>query len=80
MEREAVKSTTMRSIGYEASTRVLAIEFQSGEVYEYLDVPIEMYKTLSEAESKGKYFNREIRDNYRHERKGKAKGASGSED
>lgn len=66
MERTEVESTTMRSVGYEAATRVLEIEFQSGAVYQYLDVPQEVHAALMQAESKGGYFNFEIRDAYRY--------------
>ena len=65
----------MRSMGYQAETGVLEIEFQSGEVYEYFDVPADVYVGLEKAESKGQYFNREIRDDYGYARKGKARGA-----
>ena len=54
----------MRSVGYEAKSKVVEIEFQSGTIYQYLDVPSAIYKELSDAESKGQYFNSEIRDTY----------------
>jgi hypothetical protein len=56
----------MRSVGYEPSTRVLEIEFQSGAIYQYVEVPAAVYQGLRQAESKGKYFNREIRDEYQY--------------
>jgi hypothetical protein len=34
MQRQAVASTTMRSVGYEAKSKVLEIEFQSRVVYQ----------------------------------------------
>jgi hypothetical protein len=64
MRREAVESTTMRSVGYESKSKILEIEFQSGEVYQYLDVPEMVQKRLLRAKSKGQYFNGEIRDDY----------------
>ena len=54
----------MRSVGYESKSRILEIEFQSGEVYQYLDVPDMVHEGLLRAESKGRYFNGEIRDAY----------------
>ena len=56
----------MRSVGYEPSTRVLEIEFQSGAIYQYVEVPAAVYQGLRQAESNGKYFNREIRDEYQY--------------
>ena len=39
MRRQAVTSSMLNSIGYDAAHRSLEIEFVSGTVYEYLDVP-----------------------------------------
>jgi len=64
MLRKLVDSTTMRSVGYEAKNRILEIEFDSGAVYQYLGVPARVYEELMRAESKGRYFNYEIRDGY----------------
>jgi len=64
MQREAVESTTMRSVGYDQTNQVLEVEFQSGAIYQYLDVRPAIHKELVDAESKGRYFNREIRDIY----------------
>ena len=77
MKREPVESTTMRSVGYEAGSQILEIEFQSGAVYEYLDVPQKVHEELIRAESKGEYFNSEIRDDYEFVRIGKARRAAG---
>jgi hypothetical protein len=65
MQRRAVESTTMRSVGYDGTSQVLEVEFQTGTVYQYLDVPAAVHDELLEAESKGEYFNREIRDAFR---------------
>lgn len=64
MRREAVHSSTMKSVGYERKSRVLEIEFWSGAVYQYLDVPKAVHEELTQADSKGRYFNEEIRDDY----------------
>lgn len=64
MQRKAVDSTTMRSVGYQAKSRILEIEFDSGMVYQYVGVPAKVYAQLLRAESKGRYFNGEIRDVY----------------
>ncbi len=60
--REAVESSTMKSVGYEATSRILEIEFESGAVYQYLGVSARVQEELLGAESKGRYFNSEIRD------------------
>ena len=65
----------MRSVGYEAKSRILEIEFDSGAVYQYLDVPLRTYEELRAAESKGRYFNSEIRDSYLYVQVNRSGGA-----
>lgn len=64
MRRTPVESTTMLSVGYDSTEQVLEVEFTSGAVYQYLEVPATVFEKLMDAESKGRYFNREIRDDY----------------
>ena len=64
MRRMRVESTTVRSMGYQRRSRILEIEFQSGAVYQYVAVPSRVYEEFRKAESKGQYFNGEIRDAY----------------
>ena len=73
MRRKMVDSTTMKSVGYEAGGRVLEIEFDSGAVYQYLGVPASIHEELMAAESKGQYFNSEIRDTYPYVQVGRSK-------
>jgi len=54
----------MRSFGYNGAKEVLEVEFQSGAVYQYFDVPPAIHNQLAKAESKGRYFNSAIRDTY----------------
>jgi lysyl-tRNA synthetase class 2 len=53
----------MTSVGHESRSRILEIEFQSGEC-QYLDVSKMVHEGSLRAESKGQYFNGEIRDDY----------------
>jgi hypothetical protein len=59
-----VQSRTFRSIGYDPSASVLELEFQSGSVYQYLNVPRSVFEELLAAPSKGAYFNQDIRPVY----------------
>ncbi len=64
MKRTPVDSSNLATVGYEPSTRILEIEFHGGSVYQYYDVPEEVYRGLLEAVSKGGYFHRNIRARY----------------
>jgi len=57
-------STVIAAISYQAGTQVLEITFLSGAVYRYFRVPEEVYQAFKRARSKGKYFNRLIRERY----------------
>lgn len=50
------------SAGYDAPTRVLEIEFLSGLVYRYSDVPVDVYDALVDAPSNGRLFQSRIRN------------------
>jgi hypothetical protein len=65
MLRHEVKSSELRSVGYDISTSVLEAEFHSGEVYQYFAVPAEFVLELLEARSIGRYFNAHIRPKFR---------------
>ena len=64
MERNPVSSTSIHSVGYDPQEKILEIEFKSGEIYQYEGVPLDVYTALLEADSHGKYFLSQIRDQY----------------
>jgi KTSC domain len=63
MQRIQVKSSMIRSIGYNAETLTLEVEYNGGTLYHYEGVAPDQYKAIMEAESVGKYFN-QIRKNF----------------
>ena len=70
MQRVPVESSSIASIGYAPQERVLELEFrQSGEVYQYFDVPAEEYAAFLAADSKGTYVNQHLKPRgYRYQR------------
>ena len=64
MERQSVQSSSLASIGYDAENEILEVEFLNGGVYQYLDVPSDVYQELMDANSHGVYFSANIRNNY----------------
>ncbi len=64
MERQPVKSVILRSVGYDAGTKVLEIEFQNGLVYQFLEVPPKVYRDLMNSGTMGKYFSEKIRPKF----------------
>lgn len=51
-------------VAYERGDQVLWIRFLNDRTYRYQNVPVEVYTDLLEAESKGRFFNLEIKDIY----------------
>lgn len=54
MERSRVESSVIASIGYDAATSVLEVEFHNGGVYRYFLVPPSVYRALAGAASIGR--------------------------
>ena len=65
MNRQSVSSSNIRSIGYDSKSQTLEIEFHSGGIYQYLNVPESIYNALMSASSHGSYFHHYIKDQYR---------------
>ena len=64
MRRQPVESSAIISVGYEKESQILELEFHSGEIYRYSDVPEMVYQGLLIADSIGSYFYEDIRDEY----------------
>jgi hypothetical protein len=59
-----VDSSSLFQIGYNESTQDLFVEFSDNRTYVYSAVPEPTFRELMEADSKGSYFNREIKPHY----------------
>lgn len=67
---QPVESTLIKEVGYDAATQTLTIVFVTDNAkYEYYGVPQEVYEQLMAAESKGSFFTKNIKDQYRFEKK-----------
>ena len=71
MERTAVESTNVASVGYDIESAILEVEFAHGGIYQYFGVPLFVYQGLMHASSKGKYLNEIVkRGGYQYSRTG----------
>jgi hypothetical protein len=64
MHRTHISSSAISSVGYDERSSVLEVEFESGAVYDYFDVPQKVYRDLLKAPSKGSFVSRRVRDRY----------------
>ena len=61
MKRDYVNSSNLASVGYDASSNTLEVEFNHGGIYQYYNVPESIYNGLMNASSHGKYFDAYIK-------------------
>ena len=57
-------STVIRSFDYSAADAVLTITFISGSVYEYYDVPQQVYDAFKLFREKGIFYNEQIKNKF----------------
>ena len=65
MNRLPVESTTLAAAAYSPDRSLLELEFLNGAVYHFFDVPAACFHQLMASDSKGSYFNRNIRNSFR---------------
>jgi len=61
MDRESVYSSNLSSVGYDPSSQTLEVKFNHGGIYQYFNVPESVYNGLMNANSKGQYFDRNVK-------------------
>ena len=64
MRVATVESTTLATVAYDESRKLLQLEFCSQAVYLYFGVPQVVHQALLGAPSKGRYFNQTIRGRF----------------
>ena len=67
VEWKAVDSSVFAFVAYRTEARQLYVRFRSGSVYRYFDCPADVYSAFLDAESKGGFFSRCVRDKFRYE-------------
>jgi len=61
---ERVSSSAIASVGYSKRRHMLEVEFANGRVYRYLQVTPSVYREFMSADSKARYYDRNIKGNY----------------
>lgn len=68
MQRVAVTSSDIRSVGYDPESHIIEVEFKSGWIYQYFEVPPSVHGALMKSPSHGRYFASHIKNVYRYRR------------
>jgi ATP-dependent DNA helicase RecG len=69
IKRTPVASSNIASVGYDAENQILEIEFHHGAIYQYFDVPKEVYDELMRAGAIGSYYMNEIKEKFKNQKK-----------
>lgn len=64
MNRDAVDSSNLKSVGYDPDSRTLEVEFRRGGIYQYYGVPARVYESLMSSGSHGRFLARHIKGVY----------------
>jgi hypothetical protein len=55
-----IKSTNLKNTKYDTELKSLVVEFNNGTIYEYENVPWEIFTKFRMAESQGSFFSKNI--------------------
>jgi hypothetical protein len=57
-------SSVIAAYEYDAPSETLTVRYQTGKVYQYLEVPEKVYRAMRTTMYKGPFLNREIKGHY----------------
>ena len=63
-----IQSSNIKSSTYNTEDKTLLIEFNNNSLYQYNEVPWEVFTKFRMSESQGKYFNSDISKKYKYEK------------
>ena len=61
-----VNSTSIHHVGYNPDMQRLLLDYEGGRLYEYFDVPDDLYVRLMNATSIGRFVNYAIKPHYHY--------------
>lgn len=68
MNRQPVSSSNVAEVGYDENQRIMEVLFRSGTLYQYFDVPPQIYAELMQSSSVGSYLNSNVKGQFRYAR------------
>lgn len=68
MDMKPVKSSNIASVGYDAETKVLRVEFTSGATYNYDGVSQQVHAEMMASSSVGGFLASRIKNKHAHTR------------
>jgi len=68
VEVHQLQSSLLASVAYHTTAGLLDVVLTNGYRYRYFDVPSQIYADLLRADSKGRFFNAQIKGVFRYQR------------
>ena len=63
-----INSSNLKHASYDTSTKILTITFNNRSIYEYYDIPWELFTKFRMSDSQGKFFSTNISRNYKYKK------------
>jgi hypothetical protein len=63
-----IKSSNLKSATFNTEDKSLLMEFNNGSIYEYENVPWEIFTKFRMSESQGSYFSKNISRTYKYKK------------
>jgi hypothetical protein len=68
MNRTAIASPGITQVGYEEGSEILEIEFVSGKIYQFYNVPLNLFSQLMDSSHKELYYETHILERFPYKR------------
>ena len=63
------KSSQIHSLGYDAETQTMAVQFHKGGIYHYSGVSANIFDAMHAHDSPGEFFHKNVRGQYPHQKR-----------
>lgn len=63
-----IKSSNIKSATYDTETSLLTVVFNNGSIYEYADVPWELFTKFRMSDSQGSFLNSKIKNAHQYKK------------
>jgi hypothetical protein len=63
-----IKSSNLKFASYNTGSKILTVTFNNASIYEYYEVPWEIFTKFRMTDSQGKFFNANITKNYKYKK------------
>lgn len=63
-----INSSNLKSASYQTEAKTLSVTFKNGSIYEYYDVPWELFTKFRMSESQGKFMNQHINKAFKYKK------------